>query len=121
MNLPPALLNQLQSEEELEEVMAQARMITVPQAAAARSGETVTTTTTQATVVECQLIYRQNKKRKAAAPQTETPNYQPGEYELKVIQKRKRKEERLIELGLCEPGTTKNYCSSRASSAARTN
>ncbi len=61
MNLPPALLSQLHTEEELEEVMAQATIITAPEAVAAGSGQTVTTTTTaQATVVEAQLVHCQN-------------------------------------------------------------
>jgi hypothetical protein len=105
MNLPPDLLNPFQSEEELEEVMAQATIITAPQTAAARSCQKVTTTTVaQATVVECQLIHCQTKKRKAAAPKIENSNYQPGQDELKVIQRRKRNEEMLIELGLGETG-----------------
>jgi hypothetical protein len=59
MILPPALLNKLQSEEELEEVMAQATIIT-----AAISGQTVTATTAgQAMVVEGQLFHHQNKKK----------------------------------------------------------
>ena len=55
--------------------MTQATIKTAPQAAAARSGQTVTSTTAaEATVVECQLFHCQNKKRKAAAPKAETPD-----------------------------------------------
>jgi hypothetical protein len=57
MNLPPALVNQLQSEEQLEEVMTQATIITAPQVAAARSAEALTSTTTvQTTVVTGKVI-----------------------------------------------------------------
>jgi hypothetical protein len=106
MNLPPALVNQLQSEEQLEEVMAQATIITAPQVAAARSAEAPTSTTiVQTTVVTGKVNQRQFKKRTASTQEADSTDYQPGEYELKVIQKRKRNEERLLELGLGGPGS----------------
>jgi hypothetical protein len=67
MNLPPALLNQLQSEEQLEEVMAQATIITAPQARGAVAGQVMTIAeAAQAGSDEVQVVLRQQNKRKAA-------------------------------------------------------
>ncbi len=81
MNLPPALVNQLQSEEQLEEVMAQATIITAPHVAAARSAEAATSTTiVQTTVVTGKVNQRQSKKRTASTQEADSTDYQPGEY-----------------------------------------
>ena len=92
MNLPPALVDQLQSEEQLEEVMAQATIITASNATGARSAEALSfTTMPQTTVVTGKVNQRQCKKRTASSQQAESTDYQPGEYELMVIQKKEKK------------------------------
>ncbi len=123
MNLPPGLLSQLETEEDLDAVMAKASIITAPQAAAARAVQLVSTTAAaQAAVVEGQLLHCQSKKSKETAPlsanaecqpvpcqsnakKKRNDDYQPGEYELKVIQKRNRNKDKMIELRLGRPRT----------------
>jgi hypothetical protein len=102
MNLPAGLLSQLQSEEDLEAAMEEASVITATHARNAAPAQEVTITeAAQAESTEVQVVVREQKKRKAASSQVaETIDYQPGEYELMVIQKRKRNEEKLKQLGL---------------------
>ena len=102
MNLPAGLLSQLQSEEDLEAAMEEASVITATQARNAVPAQVVTITeAAQAGSTEVQVVVHEQKKRKAASSQVaETIDHQPGEYELMVIQKRKRNEEKLKELGL---------------------
>jgi hypothetical protein len=102
MNLPAGLLSQLQSEKDLEAAMEQASVITATHARNALPAQVVTITeAARAGSPEVQVVVCQQKKRKAASSQVvETIDYQPGEYELMVIQKRKRNEEKLKQLGL---------------------
>jgi hypothetical protein len=94
MNLPPGMLRKLETEEDLEALMAQAAVITAGTAPQSRNVAAVA----QGTSTAIQLPRQKSKRREESSPA-----HQPGEYELKVMEKRRRNQQKLNKLGL---GTT---------------
>jgi hypothetical protein len=91
MNLPPDLLKKLETEEDLEAVMAQASVIT-----AEKAPQPVTT----AAVAQDRSTDSQPPRQKSKGRKETSSPHQPGEYELKVMEKKRRNQEKLDELGL---------------------
>jgi hypothetical protein len=97
MNLSPDLLRKLKTEEDLDAVMAQTAVITAGDAVAAKAAPQPVTVTAaaQGTSTDSQPPTKKSKGKKESSP-----SHQPGEYELKVMEKRRRNQEKLKELGL---------------------
>jgi hypothetical protein len=91
MNLPPDLLRTLETEEYLEGVMDQAVVIT---AGTAQQSETV------AAVAQKSSTDSQPPRQKSKGRKESLPAHQPSEYELKVLEKRRKNQEYMNELGL---------------------